>query len=261
MWFIFSRPVGYRRHVTYVYFQFPCGSVTLDARFNPCYSRLEYNSMGERVLVEVPLANIDAFAVRHRQQHSNGSRVEGKPTYADDGAGEGQTPSGVPGLRADSEPQRPLESLESGELSPATANSLIVSKNLTFADFPDYSSVGSRVAEQARLFWEGASAYPQTTRASAAQLGEIPAGFRDVWSRQDVVACSASGRKNGTIHCTFGLCQRKTTSQFMALQANKSIPPPGQRAMLQFSPLVLCWKRLTGWTNREKVYGRGFGFL
>ena len=74
-------------------------------------------------------------------------------------------------------PPAPL-STGSGGSSPRELN---ISKSLGFG-WPQYSSIESRVFDKLNLEGEESGGI-RPSRAMAANLGDVPAGFRGVWSR------------------------------------------------------------------------------
>eukprot|EP00903_Cladosiphon_okamuranus_P010537 g9967.t1 len=209
-------------------------------------TRLQYNSMGERVVVRTALDSIDAFATRSRQcshppsqqqqqqrrrqqqqqqQQKPRQQVLGEanadypgeitekllqetgiPKAAGDGganveAAAGKTDPGGATWHPHSVSSGGLEdkvngdekdrhsegySLASGGLqtvSPPPPVPQTVSKSLGFG-LPDFSSVGSKVVDS--IYSEGVdeNSLARPSRATAANLGDVPAGLRGVWSRQ-----------------------------------------------------------------------------
>ncbi|CAM9225060.1 unnamed protein product [Scytosiphon promiscuus] len=143
-------------------------------------TRFEYNSMGERVAVRVEVGGIDAFSARSRQgcegqqERLHHARLPQEGTdpppdsmEKENGVGDGDG-NGTDNNGDDS--------------SAGACEGLGVSKSLGFG-WPDFSSIDSKVLDQVKCCEEDADSLARPSRASAASLGQVPAGLRTVWSR------------------------------------------------------------------------------
>eukprot|EP00752_Nemacystus_decipiens_P008616 g7695.t1 len=175
-------------------------------------TRLQYNSMGEQVVVRTALDSIDAFATRSRQSsHLNAHQQEQQQqtdrVIADNGEATNKDLAKTVGVKAnldqvgaqdirgsgwdDKDPDYEETRLDEGDdhasegphaASPPPVTQT-VSKSLGFG-WPNFSSVGSKIADSICSDKEDMNSLARPSRATAANLGDVPAGLRDVWSSQ-----------------------------------------------------------------------------
>ncbi|CAM9258655.1 unnamed protein product [Ectocarpus sp. 4 AP-2014] len=184
-------------------------------------TRLQYNSMGERVVVRVAVGDIDAFAARSRQgshlvqdqqkqQHRQGfdggasgwgpqavqPDGEGNSTVTDNNNEDSNDTSSSNGLgdgdrkafggegRVSIDEECVECDLDGRQASPPSLPPKNVSKSLGFG-WPDFSSVDSKACVADHMYSEDdLDSLARPSRATAANLGCVPAGLRGVWSRQ-----------------------------------------------------------------------------
>ncbi|CAM9177663.1 unnamed protein product, partial [Ectocarpus fasciculatus] len=182
-------------------------------------TRLQYNSMGERVIVRVAVDDIDAFAARSRQgshllqdqqkqKHqqcfdggaggwghqvvqpdgkdkstsADNNNEDGNDTRSSNGRGDGDRKAFGGEDRVGIDEERAECVLEGRQSSPPSLPPKNVSKSLGFG-WPDFSSVDSKVLDH-MYSEDDLDSLARPSRATAANLGCVPAGLRGVWSRQ-----------------------------------------------------------------------------
>lgn len=104
-------------------------------------TRLQYNSMGERVAVRVEVGGIDAFSARTRQCSS---RDETPQDQREDQREGPDPPPGSTDEISSADDDRDARKKNGGNGGEGAFEGLSVSKSLGFG-WPDFSSVGSKV--------------------------------------------------------------------------------------------------------------------